>query len=302
MAIETGRAAREELWRRYDAGVVTASELDARLVRVDRAGDDPAELAAALDGPVGRAYDLGTNRRLILAAIVVAVAVFLLSSIVWLVRDGDDPGTGARTTATGNAEPVPVPLPLPLPPGADPEADCAEGDDAVAAMVAIDTPAENPALLSDPAALPEGYDVAEEDTIAVGTDPNIAMAVYSGIPNPVEILGRDVAGPLLVTMRAFRYESPDAAKAAAEGVVRTGVCNYDLQGFSLPDRPEITGAVVQGVIPTTAFASFRIGDRRVVVAVPSDGDGDAAIAEAQDLAGLLAGLELDAARTPPPPG
>jgi hypothetical protein len=71
----------------------------------------------------------------------------------------------------------------------------------------------------------------------------------------------------------------------------------------VPDRPEILGSVVSGPIPTTAFAGWRLGERRFSVAVQVGVDGDPeALAAAQSLAGTIAGLELDAARTPPPPG
>ena len=304
-----GRSAREELWRRFDAGAITAEELDARLRLVDRAAadPDPAALRHALDGPVPRARRRSTQRGAIAAAALVALVIAALG-IRWALGgdngDGDRDGDGV--TAGGSSETTPpVPMPLPPPPAVPGGApDCPELDDALAAFEAIDAdePAANPALLSEPPALPEGYTVSDEDPITPGTDPNIAMSVNAGTPPPEEILGRDVVGDLLVTMRTYRYSSAADAEAAARNVLQQAICSYTPEGFDVPGRPEITGSVVSGVIPTTAFAGFRLAERRYSVAVVAASDDETDIEAARQLAGTIAGLELDAARTPPPPG
>lgn len=296
MGIESGRGAREELWRRYDAGGLTAGELDARLKAVDHAGADPVALTAAVEGALPRRHRDLTP----LLAVLAVVAVVVIGGVIAMLRDdGGDDGRVIATNGTGQAGPLPIPLPAPIP-------ECPEGDDAVAAVDAVgaETPPENPALLSGPAFLPEGYEVGDEDAIAPGSDNDAAFSLYAGDPPPVDILGRELVGPIDVSMRAFRYESVDAAAAAARGVARSGVCNFDAEAFSMPDRPEITGAVVRGPIPATAFAGFRQGDRRFVVAVPvgsEDAGDDDAVAQAIALAQLIAASELDAASTPPPP-
>ena len=58
-------------------------------------------------------------------------------------------------------------------------------------------------------------------------------------------------------------------------------CSFDAEAFTVPDHPELGGSVVTGVIPTTAFVGWRLGDRRFLVAVESDGDGPEAVAAAQ---------------------
>ena len=286
--------AREALWRRFDAGAIATGGPAARLALVDRAGDDPVALARALDVPVPR-RDRRSTRRVLLAAGAV-VAVLAAAAGGWWLVDGSG-GAGSDQSGPSISETTLVlPVPLPEPARTAPSArrglvrafDAIDGDEAPA----------NPALLSDPPALPEGYDVADEDPIAPGTDPNVAMAVSAGTPAPEEILGRDVFGELLVTMRSFRYGSADDAETTARTVIEQSVCTYDIDGYDVPDRPEITGSVVSGPIPTTAFAGFRLAERRFSVAVVRRrSDDDADIEAARQLAGTIAGLEL----TPPGP-
>lgn len=308
--------ARAELWRRYDAGALDAAELDARLALVDRAGDDPAAIADAVEGPA----PLGTRwwgRRAVLGgAAVVAGLLFGVGAWALVTDDGGDNGNSSGGSGNGGvgsgATVVPLPMPLPVPPmgplgpgqvpAIPPCPELEEAIDLFEQAGGADETAANSALLSDPPAVPDGYAITDEDPIAPGTDPNIAMAVNAGNPPPIEIIGRDLAGPLLVTMRAFRYASVEDADAAGLNVLNAAVCAYDMERFTVPDRPEIIGSVVSGPIPTTAFAGFRLGDRRFTVSVPAASDDAADLEAAQQLAGLVASLELDAARTAPPPG
>jgi hypothetical protein len=224
----------------------------------------------------------------------VAVALLVAGGIAFL-DDGPRPTAGAREPGViidGGDIVLPEPLPV----------DCPELDDAVERFEAIDeeTPAANPALLSDPPALPEGYSISVEDDILVGSDPNVSMSVSAGNPPPVEILGRSLHGPLVVTMRAWVYASADDAGSAGMSVLRDAVCTYDIEPFDVPDRPDVLGSTVSGIIPTTAFASWRLAERRFTVAVEAGADGDPdATAAAQQLAGTIAAMELDAARTAP---
>jgi hypothetical protein len=293
-AVADGRRA---LWARYDAGDLSAEELDARLRALDRAGDDPGAVARAVDGPVrtsrrgrGRAVAIGATAAALLVVVVTAAA--------------SDPGDEGRGAAPGiDSPPVPGGVePAPVDPGV--EVDCPELDAALERFEALDeeTAPANPALLSDPVALPDGYVLGDEESIIPGSDVDVAMSVSAGNPLPVDILARTLNGRLAVTMRAWEYESAEAAGEAGLSVLRQGVCTYDMTSFAVPDRPEIGGSVVSGVIPTTAFASWRLGERRFTVAVQAGADGDPeATAAAQDLAGRIAALEYDAAATAPEP-
>ena len=218
---------------------------------------------------------------------------------------GDDGGTGQSPIATGPNFTVVGP-PVIVGPGV-PVEDCPGLDEKATSElfeeIDQETPAASPALLSDPVALPEGYTMGDEEEIVGGTDPDVAMSVSAGNPPPVQTLARTLIGPLSVTMRAWVYESAEAAGAAGADVLQQGACVYDIQRYEVPDRPEIFGSSVSGVIPTTAFAGWRLGERRFSVAVQAGADGDPeALAAAQALAGTIAGLELGAACTPPPPG
>jgi hypothetical protein len=188
--------------------------------------------------------------------------------------------------------------------GPEPPPDCPELEEARARFEEFDqeTPAANPALLSDPAALPEGYTVGIDDDITPGSDPNISMSVSAGNPLPHTIQGRTLNGALPVTMRTWVYDSAEAASEAGLSVLGQGVCQYDAEPYDT-GRTEILGSVVSGVIPTTAFASWRLAERRFTVAVEAGTDAnDEATTAAQQLASTIAGLEYDAANTPPPPG
>jgi hypothetical protein len=294
------RAAREELWRRYDAGDLDAGALEARLRAVDRAGD-AAALRQALDAPV---VTSSPRRRLLVAgglAVVVLAAVAV--PLVLLDRDADG---GALTTTTGGRGEVPPVLP-PGPTVVVDDVDCPELADAQAAIeaAAIQEPAANPSLLSEPAALPDGYRVDDDEDLQPGTDPDVAMQVSAGTPPPVAIRARTLSGELDVSMRTFQYASSEEALAAGRSVVAQGVCTYAADGFEVPDRPELRGSIVEGPIPTTAFVSFRIGDRRFTVSVVARTDPATGLADDEEteaarvLAGTVAALELDAARTPP---
>lgn len=297
-----GRGAREELWRRYDAGELDAKALEARLRAVDRAGDE-ATLRQALDAPL-TATD-PRRRALLVAGIVVVLLVAVAVPLVVLGDDAED--ALATTSTTGVAPPITPPV---LPPIVQPAEDCEELDDAIAATAAaaIEEPAANPSLLSDPPALPEGYLVDDDEDVVPGTDPDIAMQVNAGNPLPVEIRARTLSGDLDVGLRTFRYASAEDAVAAGRSVIGSGVCTYGAEGFPVPDHPELIGSIVSGPIPTTAFVGFRMADRRFTVAVVADSDAvtgevtDEALEAAKALAGTVAALELDAARTPPAPG
>lgn len=293
----TARDARAALWARYDAGELGTDELDARLRAVDRAGDDPAALAQALTGPV-RTPRPGRRRALPGVAVVAAVALGGIG-VVSALDDADEPGGAVRPPAGVD---LPAPLPGPAPGIIEPSEDCRELEGAEDALEAVadDDPPANPAPLSDPPAVPEGYTFDDEVTFAPGTDPDLPMSIAAGDPPPVEVHARALAGPLAVTMRAFVHESAEAAAVAARSVAGEALCAYVGEAFAHPEHPEVTGVVISGVIPTTAFANWRIGERRftvsVVAAIPDDSE---ATAEAQELAAEIAVLELEAARTAP---
>ena len=157
-----------------------------------------------------------------------------------------------------------------------------------------------PPCLTAPPYLPAGYELTSEDGIVPGTDPDIAMSTAAGNPLPIEILGRSLGGgEIPVRMRAFVFDSVETAQQNSRDLARNGLCSFDGERFTVEGRPELFGTVVTGVIPTTAFVSFTMGERRVIVAAEA-GTGD--VEAARLLAGEIAGAELDAARTAPPPG
>lgn len=291
-------AARVSLWARYDRGEIGADELSARLRALDRAGDEPAAVERALTGAV---HIANPRRRRVLGMVFGSAAVLVLvAGAVSFVGDADGPGRqqGPNVDFGGSTVVVGPIVDVAPPP------DCPELDDAVARFEEIDqeTPAANPALLSEPPSLPEGYTVGVDDDITPGSDPNISMSVSAGTPPPHTIQGRTLTGALPVTMRAWVYDSGEAAGQAGMSVLGQGVCQYDAEPFET-GREEILGSVVTGVIPTTAFASWRLAERRYTVAVEAGPDADAeATADAQQLASTIAALEYDAANTPPPPG
>lgn len=288
-----GRSAREELWRRYDAGDLDASSLEARLRAVDRAADEDA-LRRALDAPITTADP--TRRALLLGGIAVAlIAAIALPLVLLGGESGGDDTVGTATTG-GIAPPITPAQPVPAP------VDCPEVEDAMVAVdaAASDEPPANPSLLSDPPAVPEGYRVDDDEEIVPGTDPDIAMQVSAGSPLPVAIRARTLRGELDVSMRAFQYASVEDADAAGQSVVAQGACLYGAEQFGVPDRPDLVGSVATDApIPPTAFVGFRIGDRRFTVGVVAPSDSDADLELAKALAGTIAGLERDAANTAP---
>ncbi len=292
-----GGEARAELWRRYDGGAMGADELEARLRLLDRASLGDAEaIRRAVDGavPVRRRR---STRTAVVAGFSALAAVLLLGGLVAVVAGGrgsDGSGIGgvSGTTIFVNG-PVVAPV---APPGPD----CDEFLDLLeenGGQFGIPEAPANPVLLTDPAFLPEGYEVTSEDDITPGTDPDVAMSTAAGNPLPVQILGRSLGGgDIPVRMRAFVFESVDVAQRNSQDLARNGLCNFDGDRFQVADRPELFGTVVTGVIPTTAFVSFTLGERRVIVAAEA-GDGD--VEAARVLAGQIAAAELDAARTAP---
>ena len=297
-----GRSAREELWRRYDAGSLTAKELESRLRAVDRAGDDHA-LQQALDAPLTTTDP--RRRALLIGGIAVVLLAAVAVPLVFL--DGDADGGVTRSTGTTGGEQVAPITPLGPTVVPQPVADCEELEAAQARVDAanIDEPPSNPALLSDPPALPEGYRVDDDEELGPGTDPDIAMQINAGTPLPVAIQARTLSGDLDVSMRSFEYASADDATAAGRSVLGQGVCTYGAEGFEVPGRPELVGSVVEGPIPPTAFVGFRIGERRFTVSVVAAGNPDTGTVDDEDLeaakalAATIAGLELDAARSGP---
>jgi hypothetical protein len=288
---------RASLWARYDEGGLGSDELDARLRAVDRAGDDPLALERALAGPV-RVTPPGRKRWLGIVA-AGAACVLLVVGAVALVGEPDDAGD-ARGPTTGGGDPVP--LPLPVPPIEPEPVDCPELDDAIAAVeeIANDESPANPALLSEPPALPDGYTVADEVTLVPGSDPDLSMNIAAGNPLPVDIVARALTGELTVTMRTFTYESAEAAAESGRSVIDDAICTYAGAPFAFPDHPGVTGSTISGIIPTTAFANWRLGERRFTVSVLAAIDGDPeSAAEAEALAGTIAALELEAAQTAP---
>jgi hypothetical protein len=126
------------------------------------------------------------------------------------------------------------------------------------------------------------------------------MSIAAGDPLPDEIRARVLDGDLAVRMRTWRYADAEASSEAGRAAALSG-CSYDAEAFTVPERPELGGSVVRGVIPTTAFVGWRLAERRFIVAVESDGDDPEDVEEARLLAGAIAAAELDAARNPPPP-
>jgi hypothetical protein len=296
-----GGEARSELWRRYDAGTIDADELEARLRMVDHAAlGDADEVRRAVDGIVPIRRRRSTRKAVVLTLGVLGVMA-IAGGVVTVAASGDDDGGadinggfGPVTTAIGI---LPVPAPAPPPPDCDEFTALLEENGGQFGFP--DLPA-NPVLLTDPPYLPAGYERTSEDDIVPGTDPDIAMSTAAGNPLPIEILGRSLdGGEFPVRMRAFVFDSVETAQQNSRDLARNGLCNFDGERFSVEGRPELFGSVVTGVIPTTAFVSFTLGDRRVIVAAEA-GAGD--VEGARRIAGEIAGAELDAARTAPPPG
>jgi hypothetical protein len=291
-----GAQARAELWRRYDAGDVSAAEVETRLQLLDRAGDDEAAVRRALDGRLSLAHRARGRRTVVLAAL----ALLLVGGTgVVAVAKGDN---GASPTATsvfngGGAGPVIVdrgvavdvavePFPPPPPPECLPEEEAPADPEG-------ELPA-NPSLLSDPAFVPEGYEIDDDDDMAPGFDPDLAMSTASGNPAPVEIRARELAGDLVVRIRGWRYD--DAATASEAGRSTLAIaCQYTVDSNRDEANPQILVSLVSGPIPDTAFAGFQVGERRVLVSVETAGDEDAARA----LAAEIARAEYDAATNPP---
>lgn len=280
---------RAELWRRYDAGELSADELEARLGLLDRAAaGDTAAVEAALDGPVPLRRR-ASSRRMALGAAGAFAVVALVAGVVVVAGalggDGGGTATVAGGAPAGAGPTVVVAPPAPAPPCED-------------LAPAVDVSGEAPAteaLLSDPPFVPDGYEHAGDDDVEPGFDTDIAMSTAAGNPPPVEIAARELDGDLVVRMRAFRHASPEDARGAAASVADSA-CSFGATRFEIADRPELAGTVVSGPIPTTAFASWTLGDRRFIVAVESGGEDPDDLAEAQALAGAVAGAELDAAR------
>ncbi len=288
--------ARTALWARYDDGGLGADELDARLRAIDRAGDDPLALERALSGPV-RITPAGRKRWLGIGAAVVVV-ILLAAAAVAL---GGDPEEGEANGPTGGGNFEPIPLPQPQP-GVVEAVDCPELDEAIAATedIANDESPANPALLSEPPALPDGYTVADQVTLEPGSDPDLSMNIAAGSPLPIDIFARALIGELTVTMRTFTYESAEAAAESGLSVIDDAICTYAGEPYAFPDHPGVTGSTISGIIPTTAFANWRLGERRFTVSVVAAIDGDPeSAAEAEALAGTIAALELEAAQTAP---
>jgi hypothetical protein len=292
-----GSEARSELWRRYDAGTIDADELEARLRMVDQAAlGDADEVRRAVDGSVPIRRRRSTRKAVVLTLAILGV-VAIAGSVVTVAAgdDGDTVSVGPGAVVT--FAPVPAVLPEPPPPDCDEFTALLEENGGQFGIP--DLPA-NPVLLTDPPYLPPGYERTSEDDIVPGTDPDIAMATAAGNPLPIEIVGRSIAGgEFPVRMRAFVFDSVETAQQNSRDLARSGLCNFDGERFAIDERPELFGTVVTGVIPTTAFVSFTLGDRRVIVAAEA-GDGDLEVAKA--LAVEIAGAELESARTAPPPG
>src|SRR5690606_36565797 len=88
-------------------------------------------------------------------------------------------------------------------------------------------PAANPALLSDPPYVPEGYELAEELVIEPGTDPDSNMGIAAGNPAPEEILGRSLDGDLRVELRAFRYADTLSSTESGQSAASTACANAE---------------------------------------------------------------------------
>ena len=288
--------ARRILWARYDAGAVTADEVESRLLLLDRAADgDETAIAAALDGPVPMRRRAAAHPKVL---IVVAVGLALALGAGVVIASGDR-GDGTRTATSGERSVPPFPGEVATTvvgfAGGAEDAACADLDVAPPAGER----ASSPSLLSNPPFLPEGYEVDDDETIEPGTDGDPSMSVAAGDPLPIDIRARSLDGRLLVRMRTFIHASVEDADAAAASLEVTA-CGYGATPFDVPDRPEINGTVVTGVIPTTAFAGWRLGERRFLVAVEAATDDADDIAEARQLAGEVAAAELFAARNPAP--
>lgn len=290
--------ARAELWRRFDAGDITARELEQRLQLVDAAGDDEGSIGRALDGTIPLRRQQIVRHAGVGAAAVVAVAALVLGTVT-LARamsgDDADPAGGA-----GGGVPVAPRVGVAVAAPPLPDIELAECPDPENQLVAT---AEGPLatrLLTDPPFVPEGYELAEDEVVTPGQDPDADMGVAAGTPAPDEIAGRTLDGDLPVVMRAFRYATHEDALVAGRAATESGCANA-IEFFTAPDHPDVGGAVITRIIPTTVFVSWLLEDRRFVVSVEVDGDDAEDIAEAKDLAVLLAVVELEASRTPSPP-
>lgn len=293
-------AARSELWRRFDAGEVLADELEARLQLLDRAGDDDeAAIAAAVSAavPIRRRR---STRRLVVALAGLLALVAGAGGVVALAGalDGDGSsgsGNGAAAgfedtfAAGGPVVAVPgVVAPVPAPP-----VECTEAERLRDEPTGTEAPAD-PEPFSDPPVTPEGYDVAvERESIAPGNDFDLAMSSAAGNPLPVEVWGRDLTGELVVRMRTFVYGDADQAVEAAATAAQTG-CSFGAE-FSETDDGIGLAVVRNAGIPTTVFASWRLEERRFIVAVEPAGDEDERIGAARTLAVEIASAEREAA-------
>src|SRR5262245_55430849 len=266
---------------------------------VDQAAlGDAEQVRRAVEGtvPIRRRR---SARKAVLLSLGVLGVIAVAGGLLTVVAAGDDAPDvtngpfGPVTTGIGV---VPV-VPPDQPPDCDEFTELLEEDGGQFGVP--DLPA-NPVLLTDPPYVPAGYERTSEDEIVPGTDPDIAMSTAAGNPLPIQILGRSLGGgEFPVRMRAFVFDSVETAQQNSHDLARSGLCNFDGERFPVEGRPELFGTVVTGVIPTTAFVSFTIGDRRVIVAA-EQGAGD--LEGAKRVAGEIAGAELDAARTAPPPG
>ena len=254
--------------------------------------------SSALAGPV-RVTPPGRKRWLGIAAAAVACVLLVVVAIA-LVGGDPDEERGQRSDARRQLRADPAAR---AQPPIEPEpVDCPELDDAVAAVedIANDESPANPALLSEPPALPDGYTVDDEVTFEPGSDPDLSMNIAAGNPLPIDIFARALTGELTVTMRTFTYESAEAAAESGLSVIDDAICTYAGVPYDFPDHPGITGSTISGIIPTTAFANWRLGERRFTVSVVAAIDGDPeSAAEAEALAGTIAALELEAAQTAP---
>jgi hypothetical protein len=266
-------AARGELWRRFDAGLIDADQLEARLQLVDRAANGTA-LAAAVDGrlPARRRVRPGTLYMAGRTAVAVVGAILLLAGgMAFLaIRDArTSTNAPAATALTLPALQGPVVPPVaPVAPGQ--AASCPAADAATASQdplppeTAFDAP-QSDHLLADPPPAVDGYEVTY-DAEQTGAETDSAWSVAAGSnPAPSRTWVRTRQGDDRVEIHAYLYDSHATAMAVGHDAFVTGVCNFN--GLPVP-VDGLPGSYVLTVttLEPTAYTGFTLGPVRVVVA------------------------------------
>jgi hypothetical protein len=274
-------ATRAELWRRYDAGLMSAEVVEQRLQLVDRAGGNAEALGAALDGviPASRRLRAPRNRSLWALAFLVLAIGGVVGASAWYLsgRDGSVTGSGQSGSGFGFAtiETLPgVGLPggpiTTVPPGD--AASCVAADDMLKTNEGIerppgadsDTPLFENLLTPTPPAI-EGYEVVVDEE-RVGPESDSAWSIAAGSnPMPSRTWARTYVGDDTVEIRAFLYDNAKTALLAGRDTFVTGVCQFGTVPAIVDDLPG-SYVVTSTTLQPTAYTGFTFGPVRVVVA------------------------------------